>query len=481
MKKEILEKLLPYEEFIIKSKFNQGFYFIFENFSKILKQVYSDIYISGDVFSVPDNIFKIINMSKNGHFILKNIYIVEDKNEQKVKFIGNNKEICLNYNILKKTESEVFYYIIKSLSEKYAISLVDIMLKSTNLSYNMISMKKVIEEASKIETSLDKLIYIYLTALTMQYGGGFNRAIFFKKDNNNNYEIFRAIGFKNENEAYSVWEFLDKINYDFDAAIKNYSKDKYFSSLEEKIIGLKISKDVIGNVDNIPLIMSANKVPITIRNYLDLHNEFAVLSLKTENNEIGFILVDNRYTKKKITEDQLYFLDFLSKQFTILWENKIYIESLSLEAKKDFLTGFYNRRCFDKYINSIIESNKKNIGIVIIDMDNFKKVNDEYGHYMGDELLRNISEIILNNIRETDRAFRYGGDEFILIFENISKKDLSNILERIKNSYYKKTGYTFSAGAVICENPEEINKYIKKADEVLYISKKEYKGDFVIR
>ncbi|KLO24480.1 signal transduction protein [Marinitoga sp. 1155] len=204
-------------------------------------------------------------------------------------------------------------------------------------------------------------------------------------------------------------------------------------------------------------------------------------SLKSENKDFGFILVDNRFNHKPISNEQLYILDYFSKQTTILWENKLFIDTLKFEAQQDFLTGFYNRRSLDKFIESLTLSGKSKIGIVIIDIDFFKEINDTHGHDKGDEIIKTLSEIIFKNIRSKDKAFRFGGDEFLLILDDIDEINLFRIIRRINIEFREKTGASFSSGGIVCKNSQKIYKCIKIADKLLYNVKRTSKGQIKIK
>ena len=144
------------------------------------------------------------------------------------------------------------------------------------------------------------------------------------------------------------------------------------------------------------------------------------------------------------------------------------IEYLSSVANIDILTGLLTRRG--------IESWRNYQAIVMCDADNFKNVNDKYGHLMGDDVLRTIAQIIKHNIRKEDAACRYGGDEFLIIF---TTNDLDVILDRMevicdevkKSINLPNVPVSLSVGICIKENNETINKLIQNADSALYSSK----------
>lgn len=112
-------------------------------------------------------------------------------------------------------------------------------------------------------------------------------------------------------------------------------------------------------------------------------------------------------------------------------------QQLSEMANKDFLTNMYNHKCFYFHFCDFIKKTEISyspFSVALLDIDNFKKINDTYGHLVGDMILKEISLLILNNIRKTDIAARYGGEEFAIIFPNTSLDEAKFICERIRSS-----------------------------------------------
>lgn len=154
-------------------------------------------------------------------------------------------------------------------------------------------------------------------------------------------------------------------------------------------------------------------------------------------------------------------------------------------ATKDYLTNMYNHKSFYKYLKDIIKSSEtKNtpFSLTILDIDNFKKVNDIYGHLVGDSILKEISSIIHNNIRKTDIAARYGGEEFAIIFPNASVETATNICERIRKSIADhtfcvqehKVKITISGGlgsAIISPASSSQINFVGFVDQLLYEAK----------
>jgi diguanylate cyclase (GGDEF)-like protein len=112
------------------------------------------------------------------------------------------------------------------------------------------------------------------------------------------------------------------------------------------------------------------------------------------------------------------------------------IGSLRQQAVRDPLTGLYNRRMLDQYLPDAIEkcrAKKINLALLMIDVDYFKILNDTLGHASGDELLRNIGQIIRSTIREDDTAFRCGGDEFVVVLPACDEASAEAFAKRIES------------------------------------------------
>lgn len=170
------------------------------------------------------------------------------------------------------------------------------------------------------------------------------------------------------------------------------------------------------------------------------------------------------------------------------YENQIsnYIEELkknNMELKRlastDLLTGAYSRRKFEDDINYYLNNNENmKFSLILIDIDNFKAVNDRYGHIKGDEVLQKLSLVIFQNIRITDRLFRWGGEEFIIVLPETKLESARTAAEKIRNiiqigDFGIEKQITVSLGVgEICEN-ENLQEIIIRIDKLLYAAKKQ--------
>ncbi len=159
------------------------------------------------------------------------------------------------------------------------------------------------------------------------------------------------------------------------------------------------------------------------------------------------------------------------------------IEELQKKAEIDPLTGLLNRRAFDSKINEIIKNEEfYPISLIFVDIDDFKQINDTYGHVIGDEVLRFIAKKLKDNSKNQDIIVRFGGEEFILLlpntplenavkFANRLKDIISSKILVLKNSGKQIGKITASFGVSQYKKNEPITDFIDRADKALYFSK----------
>jgi diguanylate cyclase (GGDEF)-like protein len=159
------------------------------------------------------------------------------------------------------------------------------------------------------------------------------------------------------------------------------------------------------------------------------------------------------------------------------------IGALRQQAAKDGLTGLFNRRMLDGYLPDAIERCRASgtpLNLLMIDIDHFKPLNDTLGHAAGDQMLRSVAQIIRSTIRETDLAFRNGGDEFVVVLEGCNNATTQVLADRL-NSLGDALGRTFrvttpptlSIGMTSLANMKDATApaLLRDADAALYIVK----------
>ncbi|MCI5108876.1 MAG: GGDEF domain-containing protein [Candidatus Pacebacteria bacterium] len=169
------------------------------------------------------------------------------------------------------------------------------------------------------------------------------------------------------------------------------------------------------------------------------------------------------------------------------------VKILRRDAIHDYLTGLKTRAYFEKVLELYFvkkeDSQRKTcplveeVSLIFFDIDNFKKINDTYGHSTGDSVLKEISKIILENIRENDIAARWGGEEIVVCLPGAIKEDASIKAEIIRKKILKNPieniPVTVSAGVSSKDSCDPIDELFREADEALYEAKRSGKNKVV--
>ncbi|MCW8827087.1 MAG: GGDEF domain-containing protein [Gammaproteobacteria bacterium] len=168
----------------------------------------------------------------------------------------------------------------------------------------------------------------------------------------------------------------------------------------------------------------------------------------------------------------------------ILLINERINEQLRLQATRDPLTGALNRRAFFENAGPLLSDLKRkecSVAVCLIDLDNFKVINDNHGHTVGDLALKRFVDIASDNLREGDLFARYGGEEFAMLLRDSPKENTAQVLNRLRDAFSQKFNYaddislrvTFSVGVCQINGPSriDIDSLLDKADNALYLAK----------
>ncbi len=151
----------------------------------------------------------------------------------------------------------------------------------------------------------------------------------------------------------------------------------------------------------------------------------------------------------------------------------------------DSLTGLYNHRHFHRLLAEEVsraERYRRPLSLVFLDLDHFKDCNDQLGHLAGDRVLRLAGEILRRNTRTTDRAFRYGGDEFMLLLPETAARQAHLVAERVRKDFLRKWPFarrrgvnrvTLSLGVAQADPGEKASSLVRRADMAMYSAKNE--------
>jgi len=178
-------------------------------------------------------------------------------------------------------------------------------------------------------------------------------------------------------------------------------------------------------------------------------------------------------------------IDEVTRKYNELLQNyKMLLKETEFEATHDPLTGLFNRTALEQIFR--YEKKRANVlgqrvALLFIDLDNFKSVNDNYGHAEGDKVLREVAQIIRESVRGTDIPIRIGGDEFLIILPNGNPEAAKRVGERIKKvieETFKDYGISASYGvAVYPDEGENLEELINLADKRMYEMKRKKKQE----
>lgn len=167
--------------------------------------------------------------------------------------------------------------------------------------------------------------------------------------------------------------------------------------------------------------------------------------------------------------------------FAYIFANRMHKQSNKLASLvlTDPLTNIGNRRAFNEKINEVMATVKRSqnsMSIIIVDVDFFKQINDNYGHAVGDQVLIKLVNIISSRVRETDSCYRIGGEEFLVLATNANIEGAQHIAEDLRREIETSTlienkTITASFGVAELMKNETVNAWIERADKVLYKAK----------
>ena len=191
--------------------------------------------------------------------------------------------------------------------------------------------------------------------------------------------------------------------------------------------------------------------------------------------------VYDSYVEEKVLEATESLLD---TQKELIEDNTL----LARLASTDSLTGLYNRSHINSELkkeHSRFQRHNQPFGIILLDIDHFKQVNDTYGHDVGDKVLVLLSNLLKNGVRNHDYAARWGGEEFLIACTAINDDDLFPIAETIRQhvlntDFGLSRDLTISLGCAMIQSNETINELIKRADIALYAAKNNGRNQTVV-
>ena len=273
--------------------------------------------------------------------------------------------------------------------------------------------------------------------------------------------------------------------------LKNLFYDVYTVAHGEEALGM------LATHSDISLVITDYNMPVM--NGLDLvyeirktksKNDLCILAISGyDDDDINALFLKygaNDYIKKPFSKEE--FSCRINNAIEAL-EN---IHIITNHANRDYLTGLYNRRYFydsmQEYMESIDQTGEQ-FAVAMVDIDDFKKINDKYGHDIGDKVIVHLAEVLHSTTSYRDLVSRFGGEEFCIVLKNINRYSANDILERIRQevaSYSlnleneKSIQFTISIGATL-HTEDTLDETINLADMMLYNAKSNGKNQVVFK
>ena len=288
--------------------------------------------------------------------------------------------------------------------------------------------------------------------------------------------------------------------------LKSQISDDAPVTLDDAIAYLQNDDMPLGNID-----YQHNSLDKTLETIKDEYKQLAIESIdsyesstknmhslaKKQHEELKSIeeakkdedTIDLDLIKEKFSSIQDHMVKEVERANAQIHQLKEKVKLLEEKSNLDALTKAFNRRALENYLEKLTKkgSLKRELHLLMIDIDNFKQINDKYGHVAGDKILVFIAHTLKKTLREGDKVFRYGGEEFVVILNRIDTQNCIKIANRIlqlistnKLIYKNNTiQVTVSAGGtkfIPGDTPESI---LERADKALYEAKKAGKNKFI--
>lgn len=421
------------------------------------------------------------------------LYIKCNEHEKAMGILEKGFEQCNRYgytlkyqNIMLMIEGKIINArpLVGDYSAMSMSQLIE-MSKNKGIEKQLIARKKDIAFLSSLQELLNKddidcdtLINSIMTA--MQNSFNLDSMLILKKENNQIQETYRNVEYYNNFDYDEIFEFMNTIKTEFLANRINKSFVEF-----QKIVKM-FGKNRIVSLVGVP-IADEKDVNVVFLAAVNMHNNFR---------RNRTLLMDNDLSIIRTAVIQLE-----SSVKRIKNRNKIIEmnEKLNTLAVTDMLTGLYNRQGFSKKIEENLNCSNS-IYILYADLDNFKYYNDTFGHDLGDMILVEFAKVFQNAAKNMGYAVRYGGDEFLVVLNNVTEEKVcqvaDNIYEAISNGFVNVVSDYVNKDVVIPDNKlvscsigiassdnsssDNVKQTLQKADEALYYMKKNHKGNYIL-
>lgn len=167
------------------------------------------------------------------------------------------------------------------------------------------------------------------------------------------------------------------------------------------------------------------------------------------------------------------------------------LKSMERSLYQDDLTGIGNRKFAEIRLSELLGAQREHgqtFGLLFVDIDYFKRVNDTYGHQIGDSILQLVARTLQNGLRPTDRVCRFGGEEFICLLPNVDRDDVLQIAERVRmlverswlDTALGALSVSISVGGTLCQAGDTSQSVVERADRAMYLAKEQGRNCVIV-
>lgn len=206
------------------------------------------------------------------------------------------------------------------------------------------------------------------------------------------------------------------------------------------------------------------------------HRSILINRLPSLNRRSGMVIAANaEHSHWRYSSEDMNILSNLMDLFSLKLQNLAYIQQLAEKSQLDDLTGVYNKSLLEPFMRELTAAYRRNsslFSMIVLDGDNFKRINDNYGHQYGDTAIRKTAETIQQSIRENDRLLRFGGDEFVIFLPETALDDAMEIAERIRSSLEKGICTASLGVGEYSDRYSSTDRFFESVDRALYEAKR---------
>jgi len=390
------------------------------------------------------------------------------------------------------------------------------MAKNTESLLKELEFRMVVTTAILSTLDLDYVLYVILSGITSRDGLGFNRAFLLLDDEEGRtLKVRLAVGPRTGEDAQRIWTEIEREEVNFPDLLPRFEaflQDTVSQALTREMASFSVpcnrlealaatvfQADGEGEAEGeAPLVGVLARCMLNgtpwCSNALTLRHEVggtagrivefrhvAVVPLAVEGRLIGAIFADNLFTGHSVAGEELRSLHALGNLAALAIDRARLHQRTAAMAEVDGLTGVYNRRYYSAAVDRALESARRSadsVSIILFDLDHFKRCNDQHGHLIGDEVLKDVARILTAGVRGSDVVARYGGEEFIVLLRSTGQEAAVQVAEKLR-AKVKETplaegqvhGVTLSAGVATTGGQESAHALFDRADRALYRAK----------